>query len=196
MELEEIVEISGSCLYNILRSIAEKGRDEAIGDIIGRKYKKKYILINAFPWQKTESNRISVCHEDDNARKRVIQMDIEMRDSGIFNHYIIGQYHSHIFNSNEERVYLNLEDIDFFRTQMQWLKLSESIQIVCSIKIKKYARRQKPQEIIRQYLKKLRIIHRGNNIGYDIIFAAYKLERDKVRELPIRKRRIRVVARK
>lgn len=189
--LEEVVEVSESCLNNIMRNIIEQKDNESIGDVIGKKEGGEYIAINAYPWQKADTGNEMAIYSDFESRMRVINMDADMREFGELRHFIIGQYHSHIYNSNEQRgVGLSNKDIKFFTIQRRWLKIPELLEIVASVRIKDYKNKPKNKISSRNYKNKIRIIWRNDTHGYDVIFGAYKISKGKEQnpeELQIRK---------
>ena len=188
-KLEEIVEISESCLNNIMRNIIEQKDHESIGDLIGEKKNSHYIAINAYPWQKAYSGNENAGYKDFESRMRVINTDVEMR--GELQHFIIGQYHSHVYRAKEKReTRLGEEDLKFFKIQGRWLKIPELLEIVASVRIKNYKNKPKNKISVRNYENKLGVIWRGDSRGYDVIFGAYKISEGKEQnpeELQIRK---------
>lgn len=187
--LEEIVEVSESCFDNMMRNIIEQKDHESIGDLIGEKKKSHYTLINAYPWQKADTSNEMAIYSDFESRMRVINMDADMR--GELRHFIIGQYHSHIYNSNEQRgVGLSNKDMKFFAIQRKWLKIPELLEIVASVRIKGYKNKPKNKISFKNYRNRIRMIWRDDKHGYDVIFRAYKISEGKEQnpeELQIRK---------
>ena len=188
-KLEGIVKVSENCLNNIMRNIIEQKDNESIGDIIGKKEGKEYIAINAYPWQKAYSGNENAGYKDFESRMRVINTDIDMREELM--HFIIGQYHSHIFKPEEKReTRLGKEDIEFFTLQGKWLEIPELLEIVASVRIKNYKNKPRNKISFRNYESKLRVIWRSDSRGYDVIFGAYKISKGKEQnpeELQIRK---------
>ena len=188
-KLEEVVEISESCLCNIMRNIIEQKDHESIGDLIGKRENSHYILINAYPWQKAETDNESVVYSDFEARMRVINTDIDLREE--LRHFIVGQYHSHIYYAKEKRkVGLSDIDLEFFAIQRKWLKIPELLEIVASVKIKDYKNKPENKISFKNYKNKIRVIWKNNTRGYDVILGAYRINKRKEKnpeELPIRK---------
>jgi len=192
--LDETVEISGNCYYNILRHINEMHRIEPRGDIIGKKEGRKYILINAYPITTARGTPSGVTYGNKAAERRNVRMNKAQRELHEF--FTIGQYHIHKYFPYEDRKdgtefskAKNEEDdgdIEAFTEWMEDLGLEESIQIVASVRIKKHRRRHQIGEYLSKYKRKFRIIVKYTPFEtYDIIFAAYKLCDRKTKELNI-----------
>jgi hypothetical protein len=205
-DLEEIVQISGSAVCNIMRSIIEQKDFETIGDLLGKKFGKRYILINAYPWQNIENDTEGVTYGTFDGRKRVIAADLSMRENGESKFHVMGQYHSQVDFNGDISHGLSKGDLKFFELQKQWIKLPELIQIVASVKIKEYNKKWNKFESSREYSKKLRVIWRINPDGYgisrptsfNVVFGAYKFinGQDEPSELPLKKRYVKVVSTK
>lgn len=192
--LEELVEISGSAWYNILRNVIEVPNREAFGDLIGKKYRNRFIITNAYPFQTSRTTLNSAGHGNDSARERLRDMDKIIRNVGS-RFYIMGQYHSHIYTSNDKRVSgPSKDDKNFFLNEMDFLGLEESIQIIAHVK-----RNQNNSRIIgesmTEYPKMLRVIFRDDHSSYDIFLGAYKLSESKLEKLKIMRRRVKVTKR-
>ncbi len=210
----KFLKISDACLENIKRNIIEKKETEAIGDIIVKKgiiskqQNKKIIAINAYPWIMSKTTHEGAYLKDGNgsesSRKRIWNIDKQKRKENLNWNPIIGQYHSHIYGNSEERGYFYKFDAKFFRDIMEnYLEIDESLQIIVSVKRKKYnGKINLPTQTIRYYKKKLRIKERikkslksingitRNGLAeieeYDLIFAAYLLTQKKFFEIPIK----------
>ena len=223
---EKILEISNDCLENIKRNIIEKKETEAIGDIIIKEgiilnqQNNKVIAINAYPWIMSKTTHEWAYLNDQNgnesSRKRIWNLDKQKREKNLNWNPIMGQYHSHIYQNgkypskiyeyNKKRYYLYKDDAKFFRDIMKnYLEIDESLQIIISVKRKKYnGKINLPTQTIRHYKKKLRIKERikkplksldgiaVNGLAeieeYDMIFGAYILTQKKFFEIPIIKK--------
>ena len=213
---KKILEISHACLENIKRNIVEKKETEAIGDIIIKEgiilnqQNGKIIAINAYPWimSKTTPGKAYLNYQDgdESSRKRIWNIDKQKRAENLNWNPIMGQYHSHIHEEDEKRGYIHKEDAKFFRDIMKnYLGINESLQIIISVKRKKYdGKINLPTQTINHYKKKLRIKERikkplksidrvtvngsANIEEYDMIFAAYILTQKKFFEISIKKK--------
>lgn len=190
--LEEIVEISGAPQYNILRHLIEKEKNEAIGDLIGKKSGHRYILVNAYPWVTAKTNHEEAGYGDYFARRRILQMDKTLKNNGS-NHSLIGNYHTQVYSEDEQRGYISDKDKIFFRQGMKMFGLKESIQIVASVRIRNYKEKRDQEMKLKNYAKKLRIIFNAGDFSYDVILAAYKLTQKTCKEIPIKRRKIKGV---
>ena len=223
---EKILEISNSCLENIKRNIIEKKETEAIGDIIikegiiSNQQTNKIIAINAYPWIMSKTTHewayLNDHNGDESSRKRIWNLDKQKREKNPNWNPIMGQYHSHIYQNggypssiyeyDKKRYYLYKDDAKFFRDIMKnYLEINESLQIIISVKRKKYnGKINLPPQTTIHYKKKLRIKERIkkplksiNRIAvnglaeieeYDMIFGAYILTQKKFFEIPIREK--------
>lgn len=199
-ELKLVAEIAGSCLYNILRSILEVWGNEAIGDLIGKRVKNRFILINAFPWQTAVRKSNSVGHGDYKARKRVIEFNRAINRKGGLDFSNIGWYHIHYFFPKEKRFsFFSKQDYGFFSEEMEKVNRTESLMIVASVRARRYKRKQRAGVFISEYRKSLRVIYKSQTNPYwtyDIILAAFLLSlkagKGKLKKLKIRQHRIKV----
>ncbi|HLC77945.1 MAG TPA: hypothetical protein VJH92_02380 [Candidatus Nanoarchaeia archaeon] len=191
-KLEETVEISGAALYNIVRHIIEKRSREAIGDLIGKKSNGNYLIGNAYPWVSAKTDYSNAGYGDHVARRWIIDMDKTLKFSGS-RWSTVGQYHNAHYKKFEKREYIWQPDIDFFRGIMTSTEMEESIQIVGASRTKKYDNGNKPKRTTIHYAKKLRIHIINENRGHDIILASYKLTHDNIEELPLKRRKLKVV---
>lgn len=199
MGSQPTIVITNACWYNIERHLIEKFEKEAIGDIVGKIESNKFILVNAYPWVTAKTNSLEAYSGDDEARKRVICHDRSMSKSGVSDCFIIGNYHTHPYIKkeyrDEQRTYIHRKDIEFFRYLMKANSLEESVQIIASVKHKRYKQGQQLGEFIRVYKKKLRVesiytleedVDNPRIIfGYDITLAGYLVNHKNFRELKI-----------
>ena len=218
---EKILEISNDCLENIKRNIIEKKETEAIGDIIikegiiSNQQNNKVIAINAYPWIMSKTTHEWAYLNDQNgnesSRKRIWNLDKQKREENLNWNPIMGQYHSHIYKDDKKGgnfrdFYFHRNDAKFFRDIMKnYLEIDESLQIIISVKRKKYnGKINLPTQTIKNYKKKLRIKERikkplksldrisVNGLAeieeYDMIFGAYILTQKKFFEIPIIKK--------
>lgn len=193
-KLEGIVEMAGGCYYNMIRSIVEAGPREVLGDLIGKKYKGNFILINAYPFLTAELKPTEAFYGNEAARERLRELNKALNKLGGLGYSIVGQYHSHIYKVLEERENgFGKKDIDFFVDEMEKLKRKESVQIILTVKSKEYTRKYPTGEFITKYPKKLRLILRNNTFHcYDISISAFRLSKDKkLKELKVCRRKIK-----
>lgn len=189
MANNKIVKMSGACLYTILRDIIERDDRECIGDLIGKKHRDSYPLINAYPWVSAHSKPGSTGYEVE-PRKRVVNFDSMLKALGA-EWSVIGHYHSHPYAKDDNRGYMHREDIGLLRNIMQFTGLEESIQIIASVKKTKRKKDEYIEEIFTPYQKKLRVRLQNGNSGYDVIFASYLLNFRNCKEIPIRRRSVK-----
>ena len=107
-ELEGIVQLAGGAWRNIKRNIIEQRKKESMGDLIGKKIRLNYRIINSYPWVNAETTPTGVGYGNESARKRIIKMDRAERE--IEDHSIIGCYHTHVYERIDKRVYMAKED--------------------------------------------------------------------------------------
>lgn len=77
-DLEERALLCGSCYYNMLRSVIEplsRVSRESGGDLIGRKNKDSFILINAYPLLSYKRKPTSLDHKNNTAIERLRRLD-------------------------------------------------------------------------------------------------------------------------
>jgi hypothetical protein len=193
--LDKTVELSGAAWNTMKKNIIEEAPREAIGDLTGKGWGKRYIIINAYAWKTAKTNPTWTSYGNESARKRSIDVDVAER--GISRYSNIGHYHVQVEKEHEGRGYMGLgkgEDIELLRQVMKDYKFDkESIQIVGSVRINKNSKR-KPGEKTTKYKRKLRITFSGKKAAYDVILAAYRLTQTSVEELKIKRRRVKVVA--
>jgi proteasome lid subunit RPN8/RPN11 len=198
-EPELVVEIAGSCYYNILRSVVEVWPREVIGDLIGKRIRDRFILVNAYPWQTAVRKPTEAFHGNYAARRRVVEVMKAVNRRGGLGFSIIGYFHSHVFTPREKRWSLlgKTHDRAFFSDDMRQVNRNESVVIIASVRAKRYKKRQRPGEYISEYKKSLRVLLRDKPYhGYDIILSAFFLSlRGSSRELKrlkVKQRRIEV----
>jgi len=199
-DLEEKVLLCGSCYYNMLRSVIEPlsiVSKESGGDLIGRKNRNSFILINAYPLLTYKRKPKSVEYKNNTAIERLRRLDRAVNKLGGLGTRILGEYHSHVYKRDEERQRgLSKADVDFISDEIKKLGVKYWIELVLTIKTKEYRRTEEVGEFFIPYKNKLRVILRDTpNHGYDIVMGVYKVEKEprlRVKELKVKMRKVKV----
>lgn len=195
-DLEEKVELSGSCYYNMLRSIIETFPRESTGDLLGKKNKNLYLMINSYPIQTSERKYTKVYYGNSQAIKRIRRLNKAVNKLRGLGTNLLGGYHSHTINGLNK---INMNtlgrgDKDFIEGELKELKKDYWIEILLNISSKNYSRKQKRGEYVKYRNGKLDIrivdeeFHR-----YNITLSAYKLIKNnngeglKVKKLKVRR---------
>ncbi|MBI2044626.1 hypothetical protein HYT23_01060 [Candidatus Pacearchaeota archaeon] len=193
MSLEEVVEISDPCWDTIKSNLIEKRKNEAMGDLKGRKVGSRYLVVSAQPWATGQTAKTWTSYGNETARRRIIDMNKAEREHSVIE--IIGNYHTHVYENTcgqkekDERCYIGVgenEDTGLLRTVMNDYGLEESVQIVATVKIKEDSKR-KPGERNSSYRKKWRITFGDGKTAYDVILAAYILTQKSWKEIKIKR---------
>ncbi len=173
-------------VYNRETNGALLGRN-AVREIEGRKTRVVSVK-EAYPFQTEKRTPSEVVHANVAAFKRVLRAFESLKTE------IIGGYHSHphpygFVGLSRGDVVSVKEDIEAMvkigqeRIRRGW------VEILLSIKRKNYARPQKPEWYICDYLKRLRVrVRTRKKRGYDVLVSAYWIyPREKYGEKPIKK---------
>lgn len=158
-------------VYNRETNGALLGRN-AVREIEGRKTKVTSVK-EIYPFQTEKRTPSKVVHGNKEAFQRVLRTFESLGTE------IIGGYHSHPYpygfvGLSEGDITSVKEDVEAMikigqmRVKRRWLEL------LLSIKRKDYARPQRPEWYICDYVKKLRVrIRTREKTGYDILVSAY-----------------------
>ena len=191
MSLEEVVEISDPCWDNIKSNLIEKGKNESMGDLKGRKVGNRYLVVSAQTWATGQTAKTWASYGNEAARKRVIDMNKAEREHSAIE--IVGHYHTHVYEhthgqkNKDIRCYLGIgekEDSGLLRAVIKDYDIQESVQIIASVKIKENSKRRSVEKST-PYAKKLRITFGDGKTGYDVILAAYILTQENWKEVKI-----------
>ena len=208
------VELSGSCYYNMIRSIVESWKKEAAGYLFGRFEGRKAIMINAYPLLTTKRTKNYVSYDIKHKPiRRLRSLDKAISRNGDSDTGLIGGFHSHIVEKGYETRPLNdlsKEDKNFIIDEMRELDNKDEeefcntwIEIILRINARKYSRRE-IGETITEFDRKLGITIRDSvDHGYRMVITGYRLTRDnertkkvKASELKVRNRRVKVIPRR
>ncbi len=207
--LEETVELAGSCYYTMVRSAVEIFPRETTGDLLGKKIKNVYLMLNAYPFQTAKRKFTEVSYGNNKAVKRVRNLDQSINKLRGLGTNLLGQYHSHtpdLKNKNIKGRYiktkLSKSDVGFIKDELDELNKSYWIELTLNIKDKKYKRQQEKGESHLAYkrnTKKLEVkIIDTKFHGYNIIISAYRVtlkdEKVDVKELTVKRRKVKVIA--
>lgn len=190
-KLEEVVELSGACFWNIERAEIEVGgyREPRI-DLIGRREideKRKliiYRIINASPILTAVMNPTSVDYGNLAARKRLTDMNntlIKLESP----YRILGQFHPHIHAKKREVIPEPAEkEVQGTLEEMKELKLRYYfIELIGEIKRRKY---RKPKEVNfelqRKGLGAKILFNYSPKEGIDMYIRAFKIVKRKDRK--------------
>lgn len=196
--LEETLEITGSCYYNILRSVVELLPIEGSGDIVGKRNLTTHIAINSYPIQTATRKPSSVEYGDEKALKRVRDFNKAVNYKGGLGTYLLGGYHSHVRHKREKiNNGLSKTDLNYIEGELTDLKMNYWIEIVLNVKKRKPQKNKKPAYSLVEYPRKLKaIISLNPKEKYEIHFSAYKVTRRagkiRVKELKIKQRKVKI----
>lgn len=149
-KLEEIVEISGACFWNIVRATVEVPQEPRM-DLIGKRESNNggnkviYRLINTYPILTLNMKPTGVDYANLAARSRLIEMDNAMVEIGS-PYRIIGQCHHHIPSKVRNVICEPSEkwDMESVETEMERLRLDYFIELIGVVRRHNY---RKPREI-------------------------------------------------
>ena len=192
-----IVEITGSCFNTMQWALVEAEEKEAIGFISGIKRKENYNLTGSYKPLATKGSKEKAWIQDEKAIDRLIKLDKAKRKRfGGLKSIVRGMYHSHIYKDNEYRSQgLSKEDIQYFKELTKRFELSESIQIVLALRLKKHNKAYPIIESIIKYPKSLRVILRYEpNYTFDYFISAYNLSQEgSIREMKVEERKVKFI---
>ena len=189
----QIIELSGSCYYNMLRASIEEPK-EVTGYLYGRRERKRIILYNAYPIQTAIRNPTNVAYGNQSAIERLRKLDAAISKTFGLETYLIGGFHSD--PSLDGLNGLSKKDINFIaKEEVCPLKKDIWIEIVLKLEEKNYKRPMKIKEFSEEFKKRLKVtIIDDEYHSYKITISAHELDKNnKVRELKIKKRKIRVI---
>ena len=171
------VEISSSCYYTILRAVIEGWPKEVLGDLIGKKSKEHFLLIDAYHYLTATRKNTYTYWGNNAARKRVVDVARTINTMGGLGNSIMGSFHSHVIGRDEGRAsFLSPNDLEFFGEEMFTIGRKEAVAIVASLKIVDYKYPQTPGEYAIECKKSLRTVIKSRENpwrGYDIIISAF-----------------------
>lgn len=193
-KLEERVELAGSCYYNMIRSLVESYSRESTGDLIGKKHKNRFIMLNSYPILTAKRKPTEVSYENKEAINRLKRMDKALNKLGGLGNRTIGGYHCHFYKEDEIREGLKKGDREFIKDELSESKRKYWIEVLLTAKARKYEKPKETGEFFIAYKKKLRVILRDIPFhAYDIIISAYKVdENSRIKELKVCQRKVKV----
>ena len=187
----KIIELTGSCYYNMLRATVESFPKETTGYLYGVEKDGKYIIFNAYPIQTAIRNPTSVSYGNEAAIKRLRRLENAIGANSRSKTFLIGGYHSHPKNSTN---YLSEKDTEFIEDEITNLNKNEWVEILLKLKSKNYKKSMEIGEFLKNSNKKLEIIIRDYSLhGYNITLSAYRIIKNfqniAIEELKIKRRR-------
>lgn len=186
----KLIELAGSCYYNMLRTVVEESPREPTGYLYGIKERGKIIVVNAYPIQTAKRNPTSVSYGNGAAIERLRKLDKVILSNAKSGTSIIGGYHGHGPETMNKLTKEKDEDLDFIRTEEMTPRGLESwIEIILKVEQKEYQRAMQLGEFIRQKNKRIETrIQDEPYHSYRITLSAHLINKDmKVKEIKIKK---------
>lgn len=178
--MKKNVYIDPQCLAtSLLPSTLEEYHKEISGYLIGSNgnLAKRLKIISAYPLQSDIKKRTWVTHGNESAVKRVNGVMKSM------NMYLVGGFHSHPLGPSRP----SKSDIDFIQDKLDEHSLHAWLELIVSVKKKRYERKHLPGLSVRKFEKKLGMTIKTNPwTGFDVTLSGFWiLKGGKIREANI-----------
>ena len=184
-ELNEVVEMSGDCFYNILRATREVDYLEPRLDLIGKREvddeRIVFRLINSYPIITVKMKPTEVDYGNMAARQRMYEMDKALVRLGSV-YRTIGQCHHHLHSTKTKVVGRpSKEDVDGAEFEMRKFNLRYYfIELIGEVKRLKYLKPEKLSLNIYKKGKGIKILFNHSTYrGTDLCLRGFKIVKRK-----------------